>query len=49
MALTEIPSPTNRVAVSFRSRERHGPSAGPVINRVVDSLAEPGMSHIEMP
>lgn len=47
--VTGVPSPTNRVGVSFRRRERHDPSAGPVINTVVDSLAEPGVSHIEMP
>jgi carbon-monoxide dehydrogenase large subunit len=37
--------------LAFRSGAEGGttPALAPVINPVVDSLAEPGVSHLEMP
>jgi hypothetical protein len=37
--------------LAFRSGAESGttPALAPVINRAVDSLADPGVSHIEMP
>jgi hypothetical protein len=49
MALTGVPSPTNRVGVSSGAESGTTPALAPLINPVVDSLVEPGVSHIEMP
>ena len=46
-ALSEVPSPTNRLGV--RSEGGTTPALAAVINAIVDALSELGVRHIEMP
>jgi carbon-monoxide dehydrogenase large subunit len=48
-ALSEVPSPTNRLGVRSGGEGGTTPALGVVINAVVDALAEFGVTHIEMP
>ncbi len=48
-ALSEVPSPTNRLGVRSGGEGGATPALPAVINAVVDALAELGVSHIEMP
>jgi aerobic carbon-monoxide dehydrogenase large subunit len=48
-ALSEMPSPTNRLGVRSAGEGGATPALAAVINAVVDALAELGVSHIEMP
>ncbi len=48
-ALSEVPSPTNRLGVRSGGEGGMTPALAAVINAVVDALAELGVSHIEMP
>ena len=48
-ALSEVPSPTNRLGVRSGGEGGTTPALAAVINAVVDALAELGVSHIEMP
>jgi len=43
--------PPRRTGLAFSSGAESGttPALAPLINPVVDSLAEPGVSHVEMP
>jgi aerobic carbon-monoxide dehydrogenase large subunit len=48
-ALSEVPSPTNRLGVRSGGEGATTPALAVVINAIVDALAEFGVSHIEMP
>jgi len=48
-ALSEMPSPTNRLGVRSGGEGGTTPALAAVINAIVDALAELGVSHIEMP
>jgi carbon-monoxide dehydrogenase large subunit len=48
-ALSEVPSPTNRLGVRSGGEGGTTPALAAVINAIVDALAELGVSHIEMP
>ncbi len=48
-ALSEVPSPTNRLGVRSGGEGATTPALAVVINAIVDALAEIGVSHIEMP
>jgi carbon-monoxide dehydrogenase large subunit len=48
-ALSEVPSPTNRLGVRSGGEGGTTPALAVVINAIVDALAEVGVSHIEMP
>jgi aerobic carbon-monoxide dehydrogenase large subunit len=48
-ALSEVPSPTNRLGVRSGGEGGTTPALGAVINAIVDALAEFGVHHIEMP
>jgi len=48
-ALSEVPSPTNRLGVRSGGEGATTPAIAVVINAIVDALAELGVTHIEMP
>ncbi len=48
-ALSEVPSPTNRLGVRSGGEGGTTPALAVVINAIVDALSEFGLSHIEMP
>jgi carbon-monoxide dehydrogenase large subunit len=48
-ALSEVPSPTNRLGVRSGGEGATTPALAVVINAIVDALAELGVTHIEMP
>ena len=48
-ALSEVPSPTNRLGVRSGGEGGTTPALGAVINAIVDALSEFGVEHIEMP
>ena len=48
-ALSEVPSPTNRLGVRSGGEGGTTPALAAVINAIVDALAELGVRHIEMP
>jgi carbon-monoxide dehydrogenase large subunit len=48
-ALSEVPSPTNRLGVRSGGEGGTTPALAAVINAVVDALSELGVRHIEMP
>jgi carbon-monoxide dehydrogenase large subunit len=48
-ALSEVPSPTNRLGVRSGGEGGTTPALAAVINAIVDALAELGVTHIEMP
>jgi carbon-monoxide dehydrogenase large subunit len=48
-ALSEVPSPTNRLGVRSGGEGGTTPALGAVINAIVDALCEFGVRHIEMP
>ncbi|MBV9829537.1 MAG: xanthine dehydrogenase family protein molybdopterin-binding subunit, partial [Alphaproteobacteria bacterium] len=48
-ALSEVPSPTNRLGVRSGGEGGCTPALGVVINAIVDALSEFGVRHIEMP
>ena len=48
-ALSEVPSPTNRLGVRSGGEGGTTPALAAVINAIVDALAEFGVEHIEMP
>jgi carbon-monoxide dehydrogenase large subunit len=48
-ALSEVPSPTNRLGVRSGGEGGTTPALAAVINAVVDALAELGVRHVEMP
>ena len=48
-ALSEVPSPTNRLGVRSGGEGGTTPALAAVINAIVDALTELGVSHIEMP
>ena len=48
-ALSEVPSPTNRLGVRSGGEGGTTPALAAVINAIVDALAELGVHHIEMP
>jgi aerobic carbon-monoxide dehydrogenase large subunit len=48
-ALSEVPSPTNRLGVRSGGEGGTTPALAVVINAIVDALAEFGVEHIEMP
>ncbi len=48
-ALSEVPSPTNRLGVRSGGEGGTTPALAVVINAIVDALAEYGVSHLEMP
>jgi aerobic carbon-monoxide dehydrogenase large subunit len=48
-ALSELPSPTNRLGVRSGGEGGTTPALGAVINAIVDALSELGVRHIEMP
>jgi carbon-monoxide dehydrogenase large subunit len=48
-ALSEVPSPTNRLGVRSGGEGGTTPALAAVINAIVDALAGLGVSHIEMP
>ena len=48
-ALSEVPSPTNRLGVRSGGEGGTTPALAAVINAIVDALSELGVSHIEMP
>jgi aerobic carbon-monoxide dehydrogenase large subunit len=48
-ALSEIPSPTNRLGVRSGGEGGTTPALAVVINAIVDALSELGVEHIEMP
>jgi len=48
-ALSEVPSPTNRLGVRSGGEGATTPALAVVINAIVDALAEFGVTHIEMP
>jgi carbon-monoxide dehydrogenase large subunit len=48
-ALSEVPSPTNRLGVRSGGEGGTTPALAAVINAIVDALREFGVRHIEMP
>ena len=48
-ALSEVPSPTNRLGVRSGGEGGTTPALAAVINAIVDALAEFGVRHVEMP
>ncbi len=48
-ALSEVPSPTNRLGVRSGGEGGTTPALAAVINAIVDALTELGVRHIEMP
>jgi CO/xanthine dehydrogenase Mo-binding subunit len=48
-ALSEVPSPTNRLGVRSGGEGGTTPALGVVINAIVDALSEFGVRHIDMP
>jgi carbon-monoxide dehydrogenase large subunit len=48
-ALSEVPSPTNRLGVRSGGEGGTTPALAAVVNAVVDALSEFGVRHIEMP
>ena len=48
-ALSEVPSPTNRLGVRSGGEGGTTPALAAVINAIVDALSEFGVRHIEMP
>ncbi len=48
-ALSEVPSPTNRLGVRSGGEGGTTPALAVVVNAIVDALAEFGVRHIEMP
>ena len=48
-ALSEVPSPTNRLGARSGGEGGTTPALAAVINAIVDALAELGVRHIEMP
>jgi carbon-monoxide dehydrogenase large subunit len=48
-ALSEVPSPTNRLGVRSGGEGGTTPALAVVINAIVDALSEFGVGHIEMP
>jgi aerobic carbon-monoxide dehydrogenase large subunit len=48
-ALSEMPSPTNRLGVRSAGEGGATPALAAVINAIIDALAELGVSHVEMP
>ncbi|HEY1797824.1 MAG TPA: xanthine dehydrogenase family protein molybdopterin-binding subunit [Stellaceae bacterium] len=48
-ALSEVPSPTNRLGVRSGGEGGTTPALGVVINAIVDALSELGVRHVEMP
>jgi carbon-monoxide dehydrogenase large subunit len=48
-ALSEVPSPTNRLGVRSGGEGGTTPALGAVVNAIVDALSELGVRHIEMP
>ena len=48
-ALSEVPTPTNRLGVRSGGEGGTTPALAAVINAIVDALADLGVRHIEMP
>jgi carbon-monoxide dehydrogenase large subunit len=48
-ALSEVPSPTNRLGVRSGGEGGTTPALAAVVNAIVDALAEFGVRHVEMP
>jgi carbon-monoxide dehydrogenase large subunit len=48
-ALSEVPSPTNRLGVRSGGEGGTTPALAVVVNAIVDALSEFGITHIEMP
>ena len=48
-ALSEVPSPSNRLGVRSGGEGGTTPALAAVINAIVDALTELGVRHIEMP
>jgi len=48
-ALSEVPTPTNRLGVRSGGEGGTTPALAAVINAIVDALAELGVRHVEMP
>ncbi|HXW23567.1 MAG TPA: xanthine dehydrogenase family protein molybdopterin-binding subunit [Xanthobacteraceae bacterium] len=48
-ALSEVPSPTNRLGVRSGGEGGTTPALAAVVNAIVDALADLGVTHIEMP
>src|SRR5205085_10820877 len=48
-ALSEVPSPTNRLGVRSGGEGATTPALAVVINAIVDALSEFGVRHVEMP
>ncbi|HJU20118.1 MAG TPA: xanthine dehydrogenase family protein molybdopterin-binding subunit [Stellaceae bacterium] len=48
-ALSEVPSPTNRLGVRSGGEGGTTPALAAVVNAIVDALSEFGVAHIEMP
>ena len=48
-ALSEVPSPTNRLGVRSGGEGGTTPALAAVVNAIVDALDELGVRHIEMP
>jgi carbon-monoxide dehydrogenase large subunit len=48
-ALSEVPSPTNRLGVRSGGEGGTTPALAAVVNAIVDALSELGVAHIEMP
>jgi carbon-monoxide dehydrogenase large subunit len=48
-ALSEVPTPTNRLGVRSGGEGGTTPALAVVINAIVDAVAEFGVRHIEMP
>ena len=48
-ALSEVPSPTNRLGVRSGGEGGTTPALAAVINAIVDALSELGVRHVEMP
>ena len=48
-ALSEVPSPTNRLGVRSGGEGGTTPALAAVVNAIVDALADLGVRHIEMP
>jgi len=48
-ALSEVPSPTNRLGVRSGGEGGTTPALAAVINAIVDALSDLGVRHMEMP
>jgi len=48
-ALSEVPSPSNRLGVRSGGEGGTTPALAAVINAIVDAVSECGVAHIEMP